>query len=772
MSLELRVNGKALALYADTEAQIEHVNNMLQDGLEDDHSLPFDLPAAGNEVALNHAHRLDSTDVELVLENAELWHDGVRLAIGKLEIAGSTVHVMSDGGGEEAYRTTFVSQGLLSRVKGVHMRDLTQGDLVHAADLVAHAIARNDESWPVATHCFPMHLNPGLYGSSNPKWYPDAPDWDNTTAYVVNDLVTYWSSAGGAGYWKRPIRYQCITNNTNRPPATNPSDWRETAYGIVNHWDHATPTFYVNDGVAEWYTMVPFFYLKHYVKETLAHYGLTPRGEWWEDTRYDRRAVYSNQTLDSDTRTSYFRASQINPMVPIGNTVPGDHRLPGEDDSTAPNEDTAGVWEVSTSIWTCPSTGSFRFRCHFKEPVRVYGETIAVRLYNVTTATYVSGQTRLLAYNIPWPTVFNFSLNAGAGEVGQEYILVAYKLGGQSIEVEDAWIDGWKIEDHPYPSNDVLIDPREHAPDMMVDEFLLDLKDSYGLDLRVDMAMGTCWLNYAETELRKAPEEATHRVAGLIEKDHTVRTQGMRFAWDVETGAEVDLTRLVAEEEVDTSADVSVAYSTGLYLVIKNSRMLLLSEYDEDLAAYVWKLAGHLLDEVVVGDALDARTITPQLQPMMMGVVDSNGEEFLVPVIDEMGNSKFYRTGKNAPSLRVVDFHGMVENENAVVYPFASPWGRSPADGSRLQNVDMNWSDDYSAYTLHNEVLANTLVNGESLRGSLHLDHPWLLTRSWARRLHIGNQQMLVLRMPVTYGQQQRLYADGCELLRIKPPTQ
>lgn len=765
MSLELRVNGKALALYADTEADMELVNAVLAAGMEDSYSLPFRVPVAGNEVALEHVAELGVAGRTLEFDNAELWHQGVRLARGVLEV--------TDSEEQGEVSVSFSIEGFVSLIQGLPMNEVDYGEPIVTDDIVNHAVDRNDEQWPTASHCFPMYFNPSLHGNANPNWYPDAPEWSASTTYNVNDLVTRDTGT----IVRRTRRYQCISGpHSNQDPETATSYWRETAFGIVNHWDHATPTFFTNSGsTAEYYAMVPWFYLKYYVQKALAHYGLTPTGEWWNDTRYHQRVVMNNTTLDRPRLDHFFHAMQTGGPVSVsGNGElltggdPEPYRLPCDDESTVPASDADGVWDNSGFKWTCPAAGTYMFRAWVPPVFHYNGQTVWVGLYkDGSPDTMVQGRSHASNSINKWGGLMQFQVTCTGGDVGSTYYISAFYTDGSPFTFENCWVQGWRVVSAAFAEFDTVIDPADHAPAMTVDEFLLDLRDTYNLHLRVDRSSGTVHMDYAERTLDRERLDWSGRQRSRVALDHTRRVKGYRYAWDVDTGDEVDLRQLHLLEEYDCLTDVTAPGGPGVYAVIKSSRELLVSGI-EGSGNYVWYLKGYLLDEVVVGDEEEATTVTPRLGPMMMVTLSSNGEDFLMPMIDEEGNSRFFPTGKHEASLRVADYLGKQNNANAVRYPFATPWGRSCEDGSRLQNVDMNWEDDYGPYTLHHARLAALRVNGDPVRMDVELDHPALLNRDYERVVHMNSQDYLVERLPVKLGRGP-LLAEMAELVRINP---
>jgi len=769
--IEIRVNGRALVLAQDTEVSLDLLNPGMLLELEDSWTLPFEVPVRGNEIALGHAAALALGDRVVTHENAELYVDGIRLHVGVLDVMGSSADVV---------RCSFRVDGFIHLVKDKKLRELVKSEPIIVTDIFAHAKSMNDLHWPASSHCFPSYFNPEIYGSANPNWYPSAPTWEATKSYAVNDLVTF---AMGTPL-THPWRFQCIgATSAGESPLTTPAKWRKTAFGIVNAYDHTSAEYFKNDGVAEYHTLVPWFYLKYIVQEALKAVDYAPAGTWWTDTQYDKRAVINHQTLDTDARRYYFLASQTGPASDSYGDGAYDgyssvHQLECDDDSTLPNEDVDNVWNPTTFRWTCPEAGQYRFR--FKIPANFYDNdtAIAFGLVKVGPPNTVRAGGIYMPSHPPsspfspfgWNGLVNRQVTMSSADVGAEFFPAAWYHTGAGVlhyMLFDTWIQGWKNEGSTYPDSEMVIDPREHMPDVTLDDLLLDLRLTYDLHITIDHATKVVNLNYASDQLRAAPANWHDRSRGEPEMDHGRRMNGLAFSWDIDVPDVPDLKSLIYHGTYDAITDIDEPPGPGMWAIVLSSRMILISTVSNE--GFVWVIKGHYLEKVLLGEENAGETVTPKMGPMLTVLVSILDEQFVIPWISEEGNSRYYPSARKEASLRCVDFQGKEGNANHAPVPHATSWGRAMADGSPyVDAVPMNWPDKRSSYDQHWKQHAAILIAGDPVQMDLELDHRAIMNQEHHRRVVINSQEYLVERLPTTYTKG-RLLSEGAELLRINP---
>lgn len=152
-----------------------------------------------------------------------------------------------------------------------------------------------------------------------------------------------------------------------------------------------------------------------------------------------------------------------------------------------------------------------------------------------------------------------------------------------------------------------------------------------------------------------------------------------------------------------------------------------------------------------------------------MDLVVSNGEEFLVPVISEAGNSSMFGTKGQAASTRLVMFHNMLNNANAVAYPFAASWNRDHAGATTPAPLSLNWEGtdgllDVLAGTYYHRLAGCEVVECDLEANAI------VLAAVDNKPVMIQHQRCLLERLPLTYADGlQPLLGSGARLYRLPP---
>jgi hypothetical protein len=151
---------------------------------------------------------------------------------------------------------------------------------------------------------------------------------------------------------------------------------------------------------------------------------------------------------------------------------------------------------------------------------------------------------------------------------------------------------------------------------------------------------------------------------------------------------------------------------------------------------------------------------------MLMDLVVSNGEEFLVPVISEAGNSAMFGTEGQAPSTRLVLYHGLFVNDNGAEYPFAASWNRAHA-GSTLTDLSLNWEGNDGLLAVLAGTYYERLAGCEVVECDLEAN-AIVLAAVNNTPVMIQHQRCLLERLPLTYADGlQPLVGSGARLYRL-----
>lgn len=769
--LDLSINGRKLLLPAGSTAEVEHVNTLFADGIEDSFSMPQELPVEGNEITLGHVHQLALRQRALSLRGAHLGEDGAPLFPGTLQVLATT---------DQVVRASFSVQGLAERLSGVGLRQAVAGNPIDLdADELAGYRFHGRPTFANGGNCqFPMHRNPALYGSENPNWNPDPSDWSATASYSVNDLVTFTST----DTVEKVQVWQCIgATSAGESPATHPAKWRLTAYGIVNAWNKNEAEHYQNSTTAHYYAMVPWFYHKWVVRQALAYLGLRPAGTWWADEATHEELLPNATTLDRafDRDTDYFFQASLTAPHAIPSLDQDTWLIPADDDTTAPNVDSSGLWDGE--YFTPNAAGTWRFRARITvdriAPGTTFGELWVVPDTDFTARGIGS---KPLPPGSPRQITIEAVATFSVGDVGNPFRLHFFQKGvGQIITwgntpgdtFSQATLTGWLETYTGIVTPDEVVLPERHVPDVDLGAYLVALADAFNFEVRPDLANGRVWLDYKQPVLDQEYTDQSHRASGTPELDHQRTITGYRLAWGAETLEDpegvLDLVPTVISE-----SDLDAPTTVGLYTIVRNTRAVMRSVISN--GTLVWRQLGYHVPGITIGSGTSPTEVTPAVAPLHMQQVQLDGETYLVPVLDQAGTSAWYDTYGQQDSIGICSY---VEHESedgdVPDVPTARTW-RIGWSGTDLLGINHLWNDEDEDTPGFSQNYwgrwAQALVNAEPVTWDLIVDIPFILGHQWRRVIHIHSQHYLIERLPRQHGQgQDRFLSEGAYLYRLRP---
>lgn len=778
--LYLSIDGRPLLLPESTTAQVDHINPLFADGVEDGYSLPIEVPSRGNEAALEHTHQLPLRNRKRTFEKAQLGHMGVPLFPG-------TLHVLSSV--EESVRMTFLVDGFVEEVKDQRLPTLLEGLVV---DIIAdgyyhfHNIPRYADGGPCQ---FPMFYNPSLYGDANPDWYPKSPKvYNDDEVYEMNDLVVFTEYDP----IEKTYIWQCTADTT---PGTRPVDdedfWRRTAFGIVNAWDKENEAHYVNTISGNYHAQVPWFYLKWVLHKALASVGYTPVGSFMTDTTTDEVNLPNTTTIDKDNTIdsdNFFRARKTTPTFYDPSGGWNNFNVPGTDESPAPYTDTTGLWNNSAMTFSPSAAGVWKFRVTVTYNARRPSASRPYcQLYLINSAGTVLSSGVGVMGRLSETVTFNHSHVFGSGDVGQDFHLVATQRrrpnesglwpAYDTDHYENADVSAWLQEAAPIISTpDTIIHPHRHVPDVTLMEFLIAIADAYNLQVTADTTSRTLRLDYKEGVLRDRISRTSYHDERLVndtEIDDSRSMKAVELDWGFDP-VDVDEDKLLSAALLVNPVDVNPPISTGLYAVVRSTRQLLASFFRD--GDYHWKQIGYHVPTQQVGEGEPDKTIKPDCQPVHMTHVKLDGEDYQIPILDEVGTSAWYHTIGDRSKILLSEYAPMTSHSGDVTdVPGARSWGYGwTAD--ELSGQTFLWStedeDLPGMFEKHHIRWLNMLVNAEPVTLDLLVDGPFLRGPDWKNVLHMQGQDYLVERLPVTYGTNEGpLLAEGVPAWRLLPST-
>jgi hypothetical protein len=784
--LHLSAKGTPLLLPAAANASVEYKNPKLSDGIEDDYTLPMDLPVEGNEVALGHVHEQHLRDRLLELRPATLEHQGAPLHQGTLQVLGST---------PDTIRASFSAQGFASLLKGVKLRTALAGNTIDTVathgGLVEHAKAVTMVSTPHESHCFPLHTNKSLYGSANPHWQPSASAWSDSQAYAVDALVL-WTEYTPV---RRDWAYQCIDATTaGQSPETHPAKWRRVVFGVVNSYDADAEAYDENDSTGNFYAMVPWFRYDWVVRKALQYLGLEARGDWFRDHATKTLLLPNATALDAEARVGEWAARQTDPVT----HEPGDYpaRLPLDDDTTAPYVDPEDHYDPTALTFEVDAAGVHRFRVYvqatFSSPDqlalsvrRASDDSLALgpEGFPAVQATTVSSTTHA--------HLFEFSVLFEAGDVGEDFYLCAEAFNAGPFMAEstlaNCWAASWQVSGAGVNNFQTVIDPAWHVPDIGLGEFLEAVASTFGVELVPELESSAVYLNIKERVLRPNTPEGSNernrsqrtldisdRLCGPVEMDHQRRLKGVRMSWPLNDAVQDEPVDSERRPVVDLESEAQAPNGPRQHCWVRSTRKLLRSVFDESTNTYVWQHQGYLLPARAVGETEDASELQPPIKPLPMEDIWVDGRRLLVPVLDQAGRSSFFATDSDSTDLHVCHNYGPVAaGEDEALYPAAGSWGMDAQAAPRWSLLlNEQPTGDYPDFWDHyHNRWWSALVRAVPVTLDLLLDHEFLRDRQ--RRndlLHIHGHDHLMEALPVDYRNSLApLVSRGAYLRRLVP---
>lgn len=788
--LYLDINGRPLLLPAGTTAQVEHISPLFADGVEDSYSLPVEVPVQDNEEVLQHVAQLPLSQRPLRFDKATLGHQGMPLFPGILHILGSN---------SRSIRTTFSVEGFVSQLKGVKLPDTMRQEVI---DLLEDTIVSGNDfrlrpRFRNGGACqFPMHLNTALYGDANPDWFPsNVAEYAPGSSYTINELISFKT-------YEPIIRtaiYQCTDPATpGQNPTTHPEKWRKAAFGIVNAWDVENNDIYYNSTDGNFYAMVPWFYLKWVLRKALAHFGYTPVGSFMDDTRTDELLLPNTTTIDQNNAVdeqNFFRASQTDPVYFNPANSWRQFRVPAQDDTTPPNQDSEGLWNNSSFRFTCPAPGVWRFRVRTELNVRRPGITRPRVLVHVMQADgTIRATTTVFLSRISNQVQTFVNIELTPDDVGQQFHMVVVQQQPNATaptwpqQATDHYLNSqltvWLLQAEPSVAlNDQFIYPHRHVPQWDVMEFIIAIADAFNLAIDPDDTTRTVSFNYKERSLpghsTHRTIDATHRQVNEIELDHQRTTTGIRLRWDIETTTE----ELPAEENItyfNSENDVVPPLSTGSIAVIRSTRKILKGVFRN--GDFYWEHVGYHVPPVTAGNEEEAIEIVPAFKPLHMDQITLDGRSFIIPVLEASGTSDWFHTQGDRQTLWISEFVYATDSAPGVVLVSgARSWGWAwgpigTVEGDSIGRMTLLWNEPDpilpGLYQKHWQRWLDLLTTAEPVTMDLLVDLPYLTGKQWRHVHHIHGQNYLVEKLPVEYGQNTtQLVSRGAYLLRIKTGT-
>lgn len=776
--VEILIDGKALVLPEGVTANMQLRPGFIDTDISEPFSLPFNFPRAGNEHIIGHLNRADLAEHVVEFERAEMRNSGVVVHKGKVTILDAL---------PDSYSASFSDNGLASSANRTNLRDIDHGAPVPLpSGLRAHAADVNNTAWPEADYCFPMMHCPDLM-PDNPQWNQTASEWDTDTAYEVGRRVLYASPAT----LMREQVYRCIAATSAGTAPTNTSYWEPYSSAILNRWDIDNNEFPANGPVTQWdpdtgiddpaaptlghnfYAMAAMPYWKYVLKRVAAHWGLRCEGSFMDDPAFNRVVLYSNHLLDKEPWTDFWRAEQTQVISTAGS--PNEAIVPLHDDSTNGNTDPGNQWDTGTMQWTCPAAGWFFFRISVGSRANI--GTTPDKQYGLRVSLMKSGGPPTeVTYDLVQPyargerhTVILFH-EFDSGDVGSVYffkVAVSDPAWTQPVALTNYVVQGTRANAASLVNTFADHIDRNHiVPDISIAEFLTATRDRFGVHIALDVLNGVLRVDNATTAMDAPPIDMTARVRGDMRLEYTGENRsGISFSerGDLEYA---DLSGYETGTFIAEEASIPAPTNPGHYVVVSSTRRVYTTKLLYGWSP-VWVPLGHYRGEVETGPGPDRVTVLPAFSLPALEIVRYQDNAFLVPSASGKGNSAWWATNYSKTALLAFIYHGMTDNGNGALYPFASPYRCGPT-GEDLNTLDLSWEDNNSPYARNWSRVERAFTNPVRVRVSVAIDHALLLQHFERRIWQIENQLYLPVNVPVVH-RNGPLMAIDCELIRWTP---
>ncbi len=766
--IEFRIDGKHIVLKPETEVSIDMENPLFAEGIQDDFSMPFDMPVHGNERHMGHAEQLAHHDRTITWHDATMLVDGTLLYTGDITLLGSNGHDFS---------ASFAVDAFVSRIKGRMLPELLRPISIDTTNMPWHGSGPGYAFG--GTHQFPIHYNPSLYGDENPDWYPSTQEWARDTQYPINSLVSIDLIQNNV---KRKWSYQATTDVPANSPPPGPN-WRRTAFGVANARNMATGDFRYNS-TANIYSLVPWFYLKWVLKQSCSALGFTVKGEFMDDPNTHEVLVPNATNIDKNKGVNgdYFFRAQMSGPAYYDPSVPWNQwRMPFDDDTTVPNTDQGNRWNNELFTFTPDEDGLWRFTGTFKVvPNRPGNSRPGGRLYIFNTNGTVVASSYVVVGRFgdcSFATAHQF----GPGDVGQSFYFVFTQYDQSAGSGTPTWpqqpsdhyvsgfIRGWlDLEEDPLLVPDTLIRPYRHVPDVAFADWLTDILETFTLKQTVDLAERTITLDYRRSVLdqptRTVPE-ITPRLNGVVALEHHTNPTGVTLEYQVDGATTV---KDVEGDDLDayfSDFDMPAPTRNNQLALLLSTRELLASVFLNGV--FHWESTGYYLPPLQLGNANNSETITLGATPPNMMYITLEDRPMIIPVWDESDNARssfcVYKQQSVTPSIDILP-------------PTAWSWGYgfSEIDAAPLSlelrpaPVPGLYTVAPTLYQFHGPWL-NALIRAEAVSFNLLVDAPFLLGKLWHGVVAMLYQHFIIKHLPVTIrAGQQPLLAENVKALRLR----
>lgn len=608
-----------------------------------EHTFPIEIPAVdSNPDILAYSNAMQLLEPQLEFEACVIYIGDNPFKYGKLVIDRITEDSFS-GIIKTGLSALPVLDKKLSELELGGIRDI--GD--NTDDVVAHAKAVAEDTYPNKDYTFYPVYNPDFYGTGDGSVNPG-----------FSGFLNVWDATLGTPTFAK----------------------------------NSIPSSQANEIFVNSYALVPFIYYKYLINQILAEENLTADGSFISDAKTDKLTLYSNYDLARFEPKYNIKAVAVDEEHLFGFA-----RIPCPDDHDN-GYDPDDAWQSGPlPYYVIGTAGLHEVKVKFTPlyPGEPYNVRIKI-VRNSQTLILWQSEFAPLNFTTSHPFYLNFSFWASEAMIGQnvEVLVNVIDASDNNINFQNAASspdDTWVQISTPTKSKlnvyALEINLQNHVPDMTCREFLTRIKNQWCLSTKLDPNTNKLYLNYTDDLFSQTAKEAKEIPGFEFISDKSSAVKLLGFEWPGDDDAVKTETNFFVPDadnilgEYNTYSDIPAPTEEGKYALVKNLNKWYRSTYNQ---TFTWSpYSDNYYNYVFDADA--DNEILCKAPPLMMyrtKSVDVFDGKLIVPYIRQQGSSPLFGLEVKPSELRSCYYHGFYDNENAVDYPFASPHALTAAGSS------------------------------------------------------------------------------------------
>jgi hypothetical protein len=700
-----------------------------------EYSLPLEIPRGGiNDVLLSFYHQIPQNERSHQF-NANVYYKGILVYRGVLEISGSN---------HETYSTflKILSAGLTGL--DVNLRDIDYGPPIELGTNIDDRFTAIkvilDKNYPDTNINFPSVYNPKFYDEKNPNYTNFINLFDNATGTLARPYAD-------------PAQIEAVNKSA----------------------------------------IVPFVHLMHILKSGFAIDDIRAEGELFDDHDLMQILIPNNVALENSPEK--YRAVTQWSGPPIAGASPNDidHELQLLIPLDTETVDDAGTFNTTTHEYTIAQAGwhSAVGEVNFEVINDVNPgspDFVQIEVHAYKNGVYESTSPLYTGYNAPGPFTKKYSVRfyADVADIGAQFTLVLEWKGIPHVSTAPNFTyslifnsaTATFINDTYGTLNQLpdQINIEQHVPDITFGELVNRFVLAYNIDLKYDLLQRKILFDFATTSLGLNPVDVTDKAdpkyelvtAKLLFKAFNYDSDSTDELFESKTDQSFEDPNIIATvvkfEDLPTDASVT----SGKLGYVRNQVRFFKAEIDQTTGVVTWNFHSFALPDVI-HDKFGEIETRPECAPLFMGNAPDPlipGNEMLVPVIHQVGESALFGLGPSPFGLRQVMWRGwQVQSDGSSVYPGASS-GMYSFLGAQIADRTLIWEDTAGIFELNWEAWVTALHRAEGVTLTLNYNILDLITFNINRKIRFNNRTLIVKNLQYELGEFIEPAKAECVLLK------